>query len=187
MKSSYKKREADQLARAGKNRKEYTKMSLEYAKKLEKDGKVDMRVWCQRPGKRDIDGNPMYFTEQHHKKECDVNHIIMKYDKSGLITHVQTIEARYGDVTGVDFRKAQDLYLNAQAMFEALPAEIRKRFKNDAGEYLEFMDDESNRDEAIKLGLIREEFAEDSDGIGEHVKSADDYKEKEKPPIASEK
>lgn len=137
-----------------------------------------MREHCQRPGTRDEDGKIVYFTEQHHKKECDVNLIIKKFDKTGLITHVQKLEARYGDVTGLDFRKAQDLVINAQSMFDDLPADIRKRFRNDAGEFLEFMENADNRDEAIKLGLIDTEFTEETDGLGEHVKKPDDYETK---------
>ena len=157
-------------------------MSIAYAKKLKKEKKVDMRKWCQRPGKRDEEGNILYFTEQAHKKECDVNHIIAKYDRTGLLSHVQQIEARYGDVTGVDFRTAQDLYLNAQKMFGSLPADIKKRFNQSAGDFLEFMENPNNRDEAIKLGLIRGDYSEETDGLGEHVKHPDDY-EKEDPPV----
>ena len=101
-------------------------MSRAYKLKLEKDKKVDMRKWCQRPGRRDSNGKLMYFTQQNHKKECDVNYIIDKYDKKGIITHTTAIEARYGDVTGADFRKAQDLFINAQAMFDKLPKDIKK-------------------------------------------------------------
>lgn len=141
--------------------------------------KSDMRKWCQRPGKKGKDGKPIYFTEQHHKKECDVNLIIKKYDTQGVLSHVNTMEARFGDVTGADFRKAQDLFIQAKNSFESLPSEIKKRFQNDAGQFLEFMEDENNREEAIKLGLIRGDTPEDKDGLGEHVKPDDYDKEKE--------
>lgn len=154
-------------------------MSNAYAKKLEKDGEVDMREWCQRPGNRDEDGNILYFTEQAHKDVTDINKIIEKYDKHGLLSHVQTMEARYGDVTGVDFRNAQDLYIKAQNSFEALPANIKKRFNQSAADFLDFMDDPNNRDEAIELGLIRGDSPEDKDGLGEHVTEADFKKIKE--------
>lgn len=153
-------------------------MSRLYREKLEKEKKVDMRKWCQRPGRRDKNGKPVYFTQQNHKRECDVNYIIAKYDKTGIISRVQQIEARYGDVTGADFRKAQDLVLNAQNMFDQLPADIKKRFDQNAGKLLEFMENEENRGEAIKLGLIKASTPEEKDGIGEHVKP-DDYEKKD--------
>lgn len=151
-------------------------MSRAYAEKLQKEKKVDMRKWCQRPGKRTEDGKIQYFTQQNHKRECDVNWIIRKYDKTGILDHVQRIEARYGDVTGADFRKAQDLFINAHNMFNDLPADIKKRFRQSPAEFLEFMENPANRDEAIKLGLIKADSPPEKDGLGEHV-SADDYKE----------
>lgn len=149
-------------------------MSNAYEIELKKSKKVDMRKWCQRPGKKDDKGKPIYFTQQNHKRECDVNYIVAKYDKTGIIDKVQSIEARYGDVTGADFRKAQDLYLNASNMFEQMPKEIKKRFRQNAGDFLEFMENPENREEAIKLGLIAKDSDEDRDGLGEHV-TADEY------------
>ena len=141
-------------------------------------GKKEMRKWCQRPGLKGKDGKPIYYTEQSHKRECDVNLIVAKYDKQGIISHVNKMEARFGDVTGADFRAAQDLFIRAQDSFDSLPSEIRNRFQNDAGQFLEFMEDDKNRDEAIKLGLIRGDSEPEKDGLGEHHK-ADDY-EKDK-------
>lgn len=161
------------------NRKEKI-MSLAYAEELKKKKKVDMRKWCQRPGTRDKDGNYITMTEQNLKDQCDINKIIAQYDRTGVIQHVNRIEARFGDVTGLDFRKAQDIYLNSQAMFEELPAEIKKRFHQNAGEFLEFMEDEKNREEAIELGLIRGDTPKEKDGLGEHVKPDDYPKEKKK-------
>ena len=42
----------------------------------------------------------------------------------------------------------------ANNSFAAMPAEIRARFNNDAGAFVDFCADANNRDEAIKLGLI---------------------------------
>ena len=35
-----------------------------------------------------------------------------------------------------------------------LPADLRKRFSNDPGQLLSFLENEDNRAEAIKLGLV---------------------------------
>lgn len=136
----------------------------------------DMRNFCQRPGRIDKDGNPEYFTEQNHKKECDVNLIIKKYDRTGLIEHVSRFEAKYGDMTGFDFKTMQDKVKNMENIFGQLPAEIRKRFANTPEKLLEFMEDENNRPEAIKLGLIDPEWDELTDGLGEHVKQGENVK-----------
>ncbi len=129
----------------------------------------DMRVWCQRPGAIDNNGDVVYFTEQSHKNTCDVNNIVKKYDKTGLIAHLSKMEARFGDMTGLEFKTAQDQIILAKNMFAQLPPEIRKKFENDPGKLLEFMEDPNNRDEAIKLGMIKESWTVESDGLGEHV------------------
>jgi len=131
---------------------------------------VAMRLFCQRPGRVDKDGRPLYRTEQGHKAECDVNNIVRKFDKTGLLTHVSKFEADYGDLRGIDFKNAMDLVLQSKKSFDGLPAAIKKRFRNSPEDLLRFMEDPSNRDEAIKLGLIRPDVAADKDGLGEHVK-----------------
>lgn len=131
---------------------------------------LEMRVFCQRPGRIDGEGKPIYFTEQAHKDTCDVNKIIQKYDRQGLINHVSHFEAQFGDVSGFDFKTMQEKVLNAKSMFDKLPSAIRTRFNNDPQYLLTFMDDPNNRDEAIKLGLINSQWTPETDGLGEHVK-----------------
>ncbi len=134
-----------------------------------KFSRKDMRIWCQRPGAVDKNGDIVYFTEQSHKNVCDVNNIVKKYDTTGLISHLSKMEARFGDMTGLEFKEAQDQIILAKNMFDLLPADIRKRFENDPGKLLEFMEDPLNRDEAIKLGMIKKSWTDESDGLGEHV------------------
>lgn len=133
----------------------------------------EMRKFCQRPGKMDEQGNPVYFTEQHHKKETDIDYILKKYDKTGLITHIQKFEGTFGDVTGIEFQAMQQKVANAKSMFNSLPVKIRNRFENDPAKLLKFMDDPNNRAEGIELGLIHADTPENLDGFGEHVKEAD--------------
>lgn len=128
-----------------------------------------MRAHCQRPGKRDENGDPIYKTEQAHKDQCDINKIIRKYDRDGIITHIQKFEGQFGDMTGLDFRLAYEKIFNAKDLFNKLPSKIRKRFMNNPEELLKFMEDPNNRQEAINLNLIKSEWTEETDGIGEHV------------------
>jgi len=153
-------------------------MSIAYAEKYgtEKISKEEMRDWVKRPGKHDEDGKPLYTTEQHHKKECDINCIIKKYDKTGLINHVSKFEAKYGDFTGMEFSNMQNIVANANSAFQELPAEIRSRFKNNPKNLVEFMEHPENREEAIKLGLIDEKWTPETDGLGEHVKEGENVK-----------
>ena len=45
------------------------------------------------------------------------------------------------------------MILNAEAMFEELPLEIKKRFDNDPAKLVEFCNDPKNLEEAIEIGL----------------------------------
>lgn len=99
-------------------------------------------------------------TRQEFKEDCDINLVLKRYKTKGILPIVTKAEARYGDLTGVDFQKAQDVILSANSAYMALPAKIRRRFK-DAGEFLSFLDDPENVDELVSLGLAtRREAAE---------------------------
>jgi len=43
-------------------------------------------------------------TEQNHKDETDINNIVRKYNKTGLIDHLNQFEKQYGDMTGFDYQ-----------------------------------------------------------------------------------
>lgn len=92
-------------------------------------------------------------TEQAHKKECDMNYILKEYAKTGIVRHAKTHEGRYDDVSVADFQAAMFIVKEAQNMFDTLPSELRQRFKGPE-QFLEFVNNPTNRDEMIKLGMI---------------------------------
>lgn len=94
-------------------------------------------------------------TKQSFKAQCDVNNIIKKYDKTGLLAHVNTMKAQYGDFSKVgDFREALDKMAKAEEAFMEMPPKLRKRFRNDPMEMVAFLSDKANKAEAIELGLV---------------------------------
>lgn len=94
-------------------------------------------------------------TQQHLKDECDVNSILEKYRRTGYIGHVNRNAGISGDFSTLqDFKQNLDMVKSAYAMFESLPAHLRKRFANDPANLIEFVNDDSNYDEALKLGLV---------------------------------
>jgi phage internal scaffolding protein len=103
----------------------------------------------------DLNGDPKpSIVQQAHKDHCDVNRIISKYDRTGLLTHVKDSVARYGDFTEVnEYQEALNLVIRAQDSFDDLPSDIRKRFANDPGEFFEFATNPANSDEMYRLGL----------------------------------
>lgn len=92
--------------------------------------------------------------EQSHRAKCNINTIIKKAMKTGIVP-VSTRQPTYGDFAGVvDYHDAQNKILKAQEDFMALPSAVRKRFRNEPGLLIDFLSDEDNRQEAIELGLI---------------------------------
>lgn len=93
-------------------------------------------------------------TVQSEAPACDINAMMAKYQKTGVIPQSQR-KPQYGDFSNVmDFMTAKTIVNNATQWFDTLPPLIRKRFRNDPAEYLEFMGIEENRAEAEELGLV---------------------------------
>lgn len=96
-------------------------------------------------------------TKQSMRDECDINLIMAKYQKTGAIAHVNSHGAKYDFATSQDFSEAMRTVTVAQDMFDHLPSSIRNRFANDPGQFLDFVQDADNREEAVKLGILRAE------------------------------
>lgn len=97
---------------------------------------------------------------QEFRDEADINNIIKKYQVTGFLVDPSTPRVRrptFGDFASLpDYQQSLNIVLQAQDRFDALPVEIRHRFNYDPANLLAFVSDSSNRDEAIKLGLIDE-------------------------------
>lgn len=93
-------------------------------------------------------------TEQHHRKDVNINTIVGRYKKTGLLPNYHA-SGTYGDFTSIgEFQECIDRVFEAQAGFDSLPSDLRKRFQNDPGKLIAFLADEKNREKAIELGLI---------------------------------
>ena len=93
-------------------------------------------------------------TKQSFTEQCDINRIMKNVANNGaqLPPPGQSI---YGDISNVDdFRTMVDKVQRAHDSFAALPAIVRARFDNDPAQLLAFLQDASNKDEAIYLGLL---------------------------------
>ena len=123
-------------------------------------------------------------TKQSFRDETNINGIMAKYEKTGLIAHVNEHKGQYGDYSGAqDYHSSMNQVLAAQEAFGSLPSSIRKRFENDPGAFLAFMDDPENEGEARQLGLLpAEQPSEPSQGSpnAEPAASGDD------PPLADD-
>lgn len=105
-------------------------------------------------------GEPILFTEpsmtkQSFKASCDINNILVKYQKTGVFDHVKQYEGQYFDATETDYHEAMNTIINADNMFADLPAKARDYFNNDPAEFLAFFDEYSDEavDKLYDLGL----------------------------------
>lgn len=94
-------------------------------------------------------------TKQSFKDECDINNIIKRFMKTGVLDFVAKHAPQYGDVTGLSFTMALDTVAKASDLFNDLPAKLRARFSNDPAQFFDFIQDPENREEAQRLGLLK--------------------------------
>ena len=95
-------------------------------------------------------------TSQAFVQESDINWIVENFTRSPDALASNTRTPQFGDFTDLptDYHSALNQVRNADAMFMGLPANVRSRFGNDPGKLLEFLSDDSNREEAISLGFV---------------------------------
>lgn len=92
--------------------------------------------------------------KQSFRDECDINTIMAKYQKSGIVTHLAAHQGRYGDfIDAPTYHQAMNAIVAAQDAFMSLPAAIRARFDNDPANFLDFAQDPENIDELREMGL----------------------------------
>jgi len=107
------------------------------------------------PPKRKIGPFTDGMTKQSFKDECDINSIVKKALKNGLLPDGNP-NPIYGDFSDVkDYQQGLNVVMKAEAQFSSLPAHIRSRFQNDPAKFLEFATNADNLDEMRKLGLAK--------------------------------
>jgi len=93
-------------------------------------------------------------TQQSFKDECDINVLMKRYEKTGILPTGRDLPPQFGDVTSVDFMESMNQVATVRGVFSQLDARTRARFENDPAQMLDFMADPANRAEAVKLGLL---------------------------------
>lgn len=92
--------------------------------------------------------------QQQFAEEVDINTIVRRFGLTGELPNGIAMPVS-GDFTqATDFQTSMNLLRQAQEAFMELPADIRERFANDPARVIAFVEDDKNRDEAIKLGIV---------------------------------
>lgn len=98
-------------------------------------------------------------TKPEFAEQADINVLVSRFGLgNGTLPPPPNDPRYYGDVTLLpgSLREILDITRDAEAKFMALPPEVRRRFHNDAVEFLEFVNGEDNIEEARRLGLLAE-------------------------------
>lgn len=104
-------------------------------------------------------------TKQGDAAECDINNIMRKYEKTGVLPALRA-DGMYGDFSDMPtFQEACAIVEKAREQFDGLDARTRARFENDPGRFLEFCSDPKNLDEMVELGLAVKRKPADSGAL----------------------
>lgn len=91
--------------------------------------------------------------EQSHRDEVNINSILLRYHATGTVPQVGP--GTYGDFTGaVDYHESLNRLAAAEKDFFSLPSNVRKKFENDPGRLLDWIDDPENAEEGRRIGLL---------------------------------
>lgn len=106
---------------------------------------------------QDVDietGEVVMLTKQEFRDECDINKILDRYTPEALEERLAAANGVYADFSSImTYGEAKQLIVDSDNAFMSLPAKIRGRFDNDVTQFIDFMEDSSNDEEAIRLGL----------------------------------
>lgn len=126
-------------------------------------------------------------TKQEFKDDCDINLVLRRFYKTGVLTHARQHGGQYGDFTkAVDYHTALNMVHEAEDMFMSLPASLRAEFDNDPGLFLDFATDEENTEALREFGLLPPEVPKIRLGDEKANKVAHKAPEPKKAPEAPE-
>lgn len=118
-------------------------------------------------------------TKQSDLKDCDINGIFKKYERTGFLPDMIVKDGRYGDFSAVpDYQTACNIVKLANEQFDALDVSVRNRFANSPEKFLAWVNDPKNIDEVVEMGLLTPEatkaFLDAKDAANKAAKEAAD-------------
>ena len=92
-------------------------------------------------------------TKQSFKDECNINKIMAKFQRTGMINHYSKHAPQYMNIPAIEYHEALNMIAEANSMFAELPSSVRDKFANDPEKFLEFVQNPKNNDELVEMGL----------------------------------
>lgn len=97
--------------------------------------------------------NKPSMTEQYFQFECDINNIVNDRVQSSLKPSTQQ-PIFNAEFKPNSYNDALNFIADTKSKFEQLPSSLRAEFDNNPQKLIDFVSDDSNRERAVKLGLI---------------------------------
>ncbi|AXH76779.1 MAG: internal scaffolding protein [Microviridae sp.] len=101
-----------------------------------------------------LDCGPETRTQQQFKDEVDINTIVERFGQTGEMPPTIPFPTEQDFTETFDFQSSMNVIVKARESFMELPAKQRARFQNDPQQFMEFMHNKDNLDEAVKLGFV---------------------------------
>ena len=79
------------------------------------------------------------------KDHCNINLILKRFHKTGVLDHAAKHNPQYGELSTMDFETAFNNIKSTEEAFKRLPKEIRAAFQNKPENLLAYMENEQNR------------------------------------------
>lgn len=93
--------------------------------------------------------------QQNQANDSNINILVARYLRTGQQDpRLAGRRLVFGDFTSTDFQDMMNRVTDVQNQFRSLPSRIRSRFSNQPFQLVRFVEDPSNRVEAIKMGLL---------------------------------
>ena len=94
-------------------------------------------------------------TKQNFREQVNINKMIERYKKTGMLDHVNARAPFYGDVSDIiSYQESLAIVARANELFMNMSSTVRERFANDPAKMIAFLQDEKNLDEAVRLGMV---------------------------------
>ncbi len=105
-----------------------------------------------------VDNSGECFVQQSDFDRSDINLIVERFIRTGVLESVKQTHGEYGDFSEVtDYHSALNQVRHAEESFMTLPATVRAKFQNDPGMFLDFVGNPDNLDQMAEMGLLNEE------------------------------
>lgn len=90
-------------------------------------------------------------TKQSFKDSTDVNRILARFAKQGALDHLTQYQGEYGDFSNFDYLGHQLQIARGQEIFDALPSDVKREFRQSPAEFFQFVNDPANADRLHEL------------------------------------